>query len=271
MTAPATVHRTSLSLLILPSVCVAGCFLFPFRLMECCSVVRAEETKSEPPQITATEPAAVVCGTTTTFRVRGFQLKDASELRFPQFPEIRTEITEKKEAGAPKGLENKTVGDSQLTSEFVLPAEHPAGMLEFIIATPAGDVTGKILVMTADSVIDEAEPNDGFREAQKLQAGQSARGRIQADKDVDVYEFPAKAGQLLKVSVISGGPLLMDAALHCYDSRRQLLAAADDGETRDPVMMLRSPTDEAVFLCVSSAHDVGGEWHSYLLIVEEVK
>jgi hypothetical protein len=29
--------------------------------------------------------------------------------------------------------------------------------------------------------------------------------------------------------------------------------------------------DGTVFLCVSSAHDVGGEWHSYLLTVEEAK
>jgi hypothetical protein len=26
-----------------------------------------------------------------------------------------------------------------------------------------------------------------------------------------------------------------------------------------------------VYICVSSAHDIGGEWHSYLLAVEEVK
>jgi hypothetical protein len=271
MTAHVTDRRRSASLLILFWVCVAGCCVFEFRLMECLSVLRAEEAKSEPPRITATEPVAVICGNTTTLRVRGFQLKDATELRFPQFPGIRARITEKKEAGAPKGLENKTVGDSQLTSEFVLPAEHPPGMLEFIIATPSGDAAFKLLVMMADAVIDETEPNDGFREAQKLQPGQSARGRIQADKDVDVYEFPAKAGQRLKVSVISGGPLLMDAALHCYDSHGQFLAAADDGETRDPVMMLRSSTDDTVFLCVSSAHDVGGEWNSYLLTVEEVK
>ena len=96
-------------------------------------------------------------------------------------------------------------------------------------------------------------------------------GAIQGDKDVDVYAFPAQAGQQLKVTVTSGGPLIMDAALQCYDTRGQFLAAADDGESRDPVLMLKSPADGAIYLCISSAHDIGGEWNSYLLTVEEVK
>ena len=86
-----------------------------------------------------------------------------------------------------------------------------------------------------------------------------------------MYAYPAKAGQQLKVTVTSGGPSIMDAELHCYDARGQFLAAADDGESRDPVLMLKSPTDGVVYLCISSAHDIGGEWNSYLLTVEEVK
>jgi hypothetical protein len=65
--------------------------------------------------------------------------------------------------------------------------------------------------------------------------------------------------------------VIFDADLHCYSARGQFLAAADDVESRDPFMTLKSPVEEIVFLCVSSAHDIGGEWHSYLLTVEEVK
>ena len=63
----------------------------------------------------------------------------------------------------------------------------------------------------------------------------------------------------------------MDAALHGYDARGQFLAAVDDSESRDPVLMLKSPTDGPIYVCVSSAHDIGGEWNSYLLSVEDVK
>jgi len=158
-----------------------------------------------------------------------------------------------------------------LLAEITLPANHPAGILDYVISTPAGDAAGKLRVLAVDTSIDEMEPNNGFQEAQKLQLNQFARGSIQSDKDVDVYAFPAKAGQQLKVTVTTGSPLILDAVLQCYDARRQFLAAADDGESRDPGLMLKPPADGLVYFCISSAHDIGNEWDSYLLTVEEVK
>jgi hypothetical protein len=186
-------------------------------------------------------------------------------------PEVKAEIKEKKDAGQPKGLENKLVGDSQLLAEITFPANFPAGLLEYSIATTAGNANGKILVLSAESVVEETEPNNGFREAQTFQVGKSLRGSIQGEKDVDVYTFLTKADQQFKVTVTSGGSLLMDAELLCYDGRGQFLAAADDGESRDPALVFKSQSDGPVFVCVSSVHDLGGEWHSYLLVVEEVK
>ncbi len=251
--------------------CSLGCCGFYDTLIGCCSRVLAQEAKNEAARITATEPASIVSGTNTTLKVRGFKLKESTELRFPKATEVKGEIKEKKDAGPPKGLENKLVGDTQLLVEITLPANHPAGVLEYVISTPAGDAAGKLRVLAVDTSIDEMEPNNGFRDAQKLQPNQFARGAIQSDKDVDVYAFPAKAGQQLKVTVTSGGPLIMDAVLHCYDARGQFLAAADDGESRDPVLTLKSPTDGLVYFCISSSHDIGGEWNSYLLTVEVVK
>jgi len=251
--------------------CSLGYCGFDDTLIGRCSLAGAQEAKNEAARITAIEPASILIGTKATLKVRGFKLKESTELRFPKATEVKGEITEKKDAGPPKGMENKLVGDTQLLAEITLPANHPAGILEYVISTPAGDAAGNLRVLAVDTSIDEMEPNNGFREAQKLQPNQSARGLIQSDKDVDVYAFPAKAGQQLKVTVTSGGPLIMDAALHCYYARGQFLAAADDGESRDPVLMLKSPTDGSIYLCISSAHDIGGEWNSYLLTVEEVK
>ena len=250
------------------SLCYLG---FGDTLIECCSRVRGQEAKNESARITAIEPASIVSGTKTTLKVRGFKLKESTELRFPKATEVKGEIKEKKDAATSKGLENKLVGDTQLIAEITLPANHPAGILEYVISTPAGDASGKVRVLAVDTSIDEMEPNNGFREAQKLQPNQFARGSIQGDKDVDVYAFPAKAGQQLKVTVTSGGTLIMDTVLHCYDARGQFLAAADDGESRDPVLTLKQTTDGSVYFCISSAHDIGGDWSGYLLSVEEVK
>lgn len=261
--------RPSVGLVIV--ACSLGNCGFDGTFIGCRSLVRAQETKNEVARITATDPASVVSGTKTTIKVRGFKLKESTELRFPKATEVKGEITEKKDAGPPKGLDNKLVGGTQLLAEITLPANHPAGLLEYVISTPAGDAAGRLRVLAANTSIDDTEPNNGFREAQELQLNQFARGTIQGDKDVDVYAFHAKVGQQLRVTVTSGGPLILDAALHCYDARGQFLAAADDGESRDPVLMLKPPTDGLVYLCISSANDIGGEWNSYLLTVEEVK
>jgi len=231
----------------------------------------ADEPKKEVARITAIEPAALVTGGTAMLKIRGFKLKDATELRFPKAPGVKVEIKEKKDAAQPNGLENKVVGESQIVAELTLPADLAAGLLEYIVATPAGEVSGKIPVLTAANTVDEMEPNNGFRETQKLEPGKSVRGSFQGDKDADVYEFSAKAGQKLKVTVTGGSTLLMDAALTCYDTRGQFLAAADDGDTRDPALTLTLSADGPVFICVTDAHDKGGEWHSYLLTVEEAK
>ena len=256
---------------LIPTFFILGSVTPTYFEFGCRTPAQADDKKNEAARITATEPAVIVRGAKTTLKVRGFKLKEATELRLPTAMEVKAEIREKKDAVQPKGLENKLVGDTHIFAEITLPTDHPTGILEYVIATPAGDVSGKILVLPSDAVIDESEPNNGFREAQKLQPGQSASARIQTDKDVDVYAYQIIAGQQYKVTVTAGGSLILDAELNCFNGRGQLLAAADDAQSRDPVLTLKSPIDDVVFLCVSSAHDIGGEWHSYLLTVEEVK
>lgn len=223
------------------------------------------------PSVTATEPAALVRGRKETLKLRGFELKGATQLRFPSAEQIVVELKESSDAGQAKGLENKVVGDKQLVAEITLPADLPTGLLEYVVVTPGGEAKSKIIVLATESSIDEHEPNDGFRDAQKLRNGQVVRGSIQADKDVDVFAYPSLAGQQLRITVTSGGPLLTDLSVQSYDGRGQFLAAADDGPSRDPVMTLTTKVEGPIYLCVSSSHDLGGPWHSYVLTIEEVK
>ncbi|MFZ4083204.1 MAG: hypothetical protein ACOYKN_18390 [Pirellula sp.] len=233
--------------------------------------LQAQSPAVSAPSITASEPAALVRGRKETFKLRGFELKGATQLRFPSAEQIVVELKESTDAGQAKGLENKVVGDKQLVAEVTLPADVPTGFIEYVLVTPVGEAKSKIIVLASESSIDEHEPNDGFRGAQELRVGQSVRGSIQSDKDVDVFAFPSLAGQQLRITVTSGGPLLMDLAVQCYDARGQFLAAADDGPSRDPVLTLKTKIDGPIYLCVSSSHDLGGPWHSYLMTIEEVK
>jgi hypothetical protein len=236
-----------------------------------CTFLHADEPKKETASITAIEPVSLVTNSKATLKIRGFKLKDATEIRFPKATGIKAEIKEKKDAAQPNGLENKQVGESQILVEIALPPGFDPGPLEFVIATPAGEAAGRFITAMAKNVIEEKEPNNGFRSAQKLEPGKVVRGAFQQDKDVDVFEYTARAGQKLKVSVTGGSTLLMDAALTCYDKDGHPLASVDDTDGRNPSLTLTAVTGGSVFICVSDAHDKGGEWHSYLLTVEEPK
>lgn len=233
--------------------------------------LQAQSPVTSTPSITASEPAALVTGRKETFKLRGFELKGATQLRFPSAEQIVVELKETSDAGQAKGLENKVVGDKQLVAEITLPADVPTGLIEYVVVTPAGEAKNKIIVLAPELSLDENEPNDGFRDAQKLPSGQAVRGSIQGDKDVDVFAYPSMAGKQYRITVTSGGPLLMDVAVQCYDGRGQFLAAADDGPTRDPAMLMTTKAEGPIYVCVSSSHDLGGPWHSYLLTIEEVK
>ncbi len=233
--------------------------------------VYGQDAKPEAARVTAMEPAALIIGSKEAFKLRGFALKGASALKFPSAEGAVCEIKEAKDAAQAKGLENKTVGDTQLDAEVTLPAGLSNGAMDYVVVSPAGEATGKIMVLASDAVIDEKEPNNGFREAQSLSYGQYARASIQSEKDVDVFGFSAHANQRYKVTVTSGGPLLADLEINVYGERGQWLAAADDGESRDPATTFNTKSGGMIFLCVSSAHDLGGQWHGYLLTVEEAK
>ncbi len=246
-------------------------FAVAFAVHSSLPFVHAEEAKPEVTRIIAMEPAALVSGKKEAFKLRGFALKGATALKFPATEGTTVEVKEAKEAAQAKGLENKTAGDIQLDVEVTLPAGLNTGVVSYVVVTPAGETEGKIMVLAADVVADEKEPNNGFREAQSLSAGQYARANIQSEKDVDVFVFSAQANQSYKAAVTSGGPLLADLEINVFDERGQWLAAADDGESRDPGTTFRAKSAGKVYLSISSVHDSGGQWHSYLLTVEEAK
>jgi hypothetical protein len=231
----------------------------------------AEEPGKGSVSITAIEPASLVTGGVRTFKIRGFKLKEATELRFPEAPGVTAVIKEKKDATQPKGLENKVAGDCQLLAEITLSAELPASVLKFVVAVPSGDVHGSVHLVDPERVLEETEPNNGFRETCKLPPGKFVRGEFQGEKDVDVYEWQATAGRKLKIRAIGGGSLLMDPMIQCYDANGQFLAASDDAEDRDPSLEFTPRHAGPIFICLTDAHDMGGEWHSYLLTVYPVE
>ncbi len=232
----------------------------------CAFVAEAQEKKIEPPRVIAISPLRATLGETQTLRLRGMKLKDVTEVRCT--PPLVLTVKEKKDAAPPNGLEAKDVGDQELAVEVNIPADFSGTKIALEVVTPTGTTSPQDFpVIAKDSEVREKEPNNGFREAQPWDAAKPMAGKIDGDKDVDVFRISAVGGKSMafQITAASAGSLL-DPILSIFDADGRMLGSADDNAGgRDAKLTLTPKTDGPLFLVVSDAHDRGGSWHEYLL------
>lgn len=232
------------------------------------------EDKPEPlPKVTALVPLSVPQGFSGTVRMRGVNLKEATEIRVDgSMPPDKIGMKEKKDAGTPNGMEKDSLGESEVTLDLGLAADFPLGPMSLSVLV-GGRSTAPVLlqVMPSAQLQEEKEPNNGFSSAMTLELGQRVNGLINGQRDVDVFTVAGKAGQPLKVSVTAHAVAsLLDPLLTVYDAAGQQLATHDDASMggKDAAIVVTPRADGAVFLVLQDALDFGSEWHSYRLEVD---
>ena len=250
---------------MLKSLLAAGLVLFA------CSGLRAEDKPAPPPRILAMEPVTLVQGYNGILKIRGVQLKSTQQVQFSDAPNIKVEIKDKKDGGDVQGFDKADIGDSEVHIQLSIPPDQPTATLTFTIQTETGSTAPmKIELLATGQSVEEKEPNNGFREAQPIELGRPVRGNISQDKDVDVYQFTGKSGDKIRAEIRAArAGSLMDGMLMLYNARGLLLVQEDDSATsRDPEMEITLPADGTYFLVVNDAHDRGGEWRSYELMLK---
>jgi hypothetical protein len=234
---------------------------------------KKEEKKKEPPRITGVVPFAVVSSVTNKITIRGLNLTNATGIRFPSASNnFSVEIKSRGKATVPDKGDPKKLGDTQLEIGLVLPQDYPSGDLPFVVETAEGDTTTNLLFAVAKNLLlDEQEPNGGFRKPNNITMPQTLRGVIQEPNDVDVFRLEAKAGQKLRIESLStryGSPL--DPIVTLYDALGHTLASSDDAsDSRDALIRFVVPSDGAYFVSIIDAHDRGGASYVYALVVSE--
>jgi hypothetical protein len=228
--------------------------------------------KKDGPRVIMAIPLGAAPGTTTKITIRGLKLDQATAIRF-QDARATARILSKGTAPVPDKNAGQ-VGDTQLVAEVTLPSGKPAGPVTFVVVTPAGETAPhRLLVETDVSVVAEKEPNNGFRQAQKINVPQAVDGIIQHAKDVDVFRFEGKAGQKLVCEVLAarfGSGL--DSLLTLYDNAGRELASNDDMEgSTDSRLEVTLPKTGSYYLSLQDAHDLGGPAHVYRLMVRTAK
>ncbi len=229
---------------------------------------KKDEQKKEPPKITATIPFALIAGMTNTFKVRGQNLTNATALRLVGGQNLAGEIIGRGPAPAPDKA--RKTNEAQLEVELALPADFPASDLSYVVATPEGETgTNRLCILSRDLLLDEKEPNGGFRTAQPVSIPRTIRGNIEVAADVDVFQFRAKAGDRLRFESLSAGygsPL--DPIITVYDAKGHPLLTRDDSPgTVEALVDFHAPADGVYFVSIIDAHDRGGDNYNYLLIL----
>jgi hypothetical protein len=227
------------------------------------------QPKKDSPRVAVTIPLGVFPGSKTHLTIRGYKLDQATAVRF-QDSMVSAKILNKGKVAIPEN-HPAPAGDTQVVVELTVPAKLQQCNLKFVVATPTGETAAHtLLVETAIAVIAEKEPNNGFRQAQKIRLPQVVDGLIAQPRDVDVYAFSGRAGQKVVCEVLAAryGSAL-DSVLTLYDARGHELATNDDTDgSTDSRLAFTLPRTGTCFLSVIDAHDTGGPAHVYRLVVK---
>ena len=236
---------------------------------------KKKEEKKETPRMMAVAPFSVIRGTSSIVHITGLNLAEVSAVRVESAGGPVTAVIKShgKLEGDKKGDPAK-VGDSQVELEITVPADGIAENISFILTAKSGETPPRsLVVLTAGSLIEEKEPNGGFREAQEIDLGKTVRGTISDPTDVDVYKFHGKAGEKIvaEVDAARHGSRL-DSLLTLYSEKGNTLVSNDDSEVgADSILRAKLPADGVYYLSLSDAQGTGSAGHGYLMYLRNTE
>jgi hypothetical protein len=229
---------------------------------------KPKDKKADPAVLVAV-PLAATPGHTVKLTLRGHRLDEAKEVKLPEGTGA-AEILNKGKSEPPDKLPPEKFGDTHVEIELKLGDKLP-GNVKLTVVTGAGETKPyALLVESKLRITPEKEANDGFREARPVTLPTAVDGKIERQRDVDVFRFEGKAGQKVVAEVFAArhGSAL-DGVLTLYTGGGNQLATGDDQkDSLDPRIETVLPADGVYYLALIDAHDTGGALHLYRLRLE---
>ncbi len=126
------------------------------------------------------------------------------------------------------GIEFREPGKHAVARLAIAP-DAPLGEHSLRLRTPGGITEVRSFFVGQFLCVDEAEPNNTFEEAQRVELNTTIHG-VAGNEDEDVYLVSMKKGERLSVEVeaMRLGGTMFDASLAILDPRKFELAACDD-------------------------------------------
>lgn len=229
------------------------------------------------PMVTYASPTAVQRGTTAEVAVfaQASSLHGAYKVIFDGAG-VSAEVLPAKDAKAADPKAGVPLVPS-VKLKVTVAADAAPGVREFRVACPHGvSSLGQLVVVDAPVVLEA--PGIGTPEkAQKVPVPAVICGRTEAAENVDYYQFPAKAGQVLTFEVhcariqdkVHDLQKHADPLVTVFDLDGKELAANDDGYFADPVLEFKAPRDGEYRVSVRDAKYDGDARWAYALSVTD--
>ncbi|RPH39990.1 MAG: peptidase, partial [Planctomycetota bacterium] len=201
-------------------------------------------------------PRGAQRGTEIDLTLTGGQLKDAQQLLF-----YKTGL---------EVLKLETADDKTVKIRLKVASDAPLGEHTMRLRTATGISDLKTFYVGPFPMVDEKEPNNNFKEPQKIGKNLTVTGVI-ANEDVDYFAVELKKGERLSVELegIRLGTSLFDAYVAILDTKRFEIASADDTALllQDPFLGIMAPEDGTYIIQVRETSYGGGDNGAYRLHV----
>ncbi len=132
------------------------------------------------------------------------------------------------------------------------------------------------IYVTSLPIINESEPNDDVKTAQKVVYPCVINGKIQKARDKDVYSLKATKGKTIRFEVFArrfGTDLIspLDGVFEILSATGSVLQSIDDTIGKDPALSYTPTVDGEIFVRIRDLHSRGGDAFVYALSIDDAK
>ena len=216
-------------------------------------VAAKDEVKNNPPQISSVFPQGARCGSQLEVTLSGQNLSRTTRIIFNE-PGVTARLLK--------------TANTKIWVTFEVAPHASIGPHYFRLVTPRG--SSNLMIFRVGELLEteEAEPNDTFVKANRIQAPVTINARMAMDEDIDMYRFRAEAGARLIFDLLAarngaGG----DLAMTLLDARGHLVKHSEDHFIWDPFISFTFKETGEYFLAIRPLDGRGSPDFAYQLTI----
>jgi hypothetical protein len=215
--------------------------------------------------VTHAVPLAVERGKTTEVTVFGQQDFGGAMSAYVHGGDVTAEVTP------------STQKATNVKMKITVAPSAALGPREFRIATTQGVSSVGQLVITDQPVVTETGEHSSREKAQPVRVGSTVAGTLSAREQIDVFRFPAAAGQQVTFEVCAARLMHkihdlqqhFDPIMSLYDASGRELASNDDYYLADPMLSFRFQQPGDYFIAIRDVNFGGDARWNYALLITD--